>query len=121
YLSYGLILGVLLPVVAVAVTRRWPDRVRLVRGERSRRGPTGGVAAVAFAVAGFWWFTGLADVQVIYAASIAKTRPYEYFVWANLAAVSFAVGPAVYAGVRRAVASPRALPAAAALLALAAL
>jgi len=133
YLSYGLVLGVLLPVVAVAVTRRWPDRVRLVRAERSRRGPTGGVAAVAFAVAGaaavgvaftvagFWWFTGLADVQVIYAASIAKTRPYEYFVWANLAAVSFAVGPAVYAGVRRAVASPRALPAAAALLALAAL
>jgi hypothetical protein len=133
YLSYGLVLGLLLPLVVVATTRRRPDRVRLVRGERSRRGPTGGVAAVAFAVAGaaavgaaftaagFWWFTGFADVQVIYGASIAKTRPYDYFVWADLAAVSFAVGPAVYAGMRRAAASPRALPAAAALLALAAL
>ena len=75
----------------------------------------------AFTAAGFWWFTGFADVQVIYAASIATTRPYDYFVWADLAAVSFAVGPAVYAGVRRAAARPRALPAAAALLVLAAL
>jgi hypothetical protein len=49
------------------------------------------------------------------------SRPYSYFVWANLAAFSFAVGPAFWAGVRRAVAVPRALPAAAALLVLAAL
>ena len=40
----------------------------------------------------------------------AASRPYSYFVWANLAAFSFAVGPAVYAGVRRLAASPRALP-----------
>ena len=58
---------------------------------------------------------------MIYAASIAASRPYSYFVWANLAAVSFAVGPAVWAGIRRAVAAPRALPAPAALLVLAAL
>jgi hypothetical protein len=55
-------------------------------------------------------------VRVIYALSIAAGRPYTYFVWANLAAVSFAVGPAVYAGVRRAVVAPDALPRAAALL-----
>jgi hypothetical protein len=58
---------------------------------------------------------------VIYAASIAASRPYAYFAWANLAAVSVAAGPAVYAGARRAVASPRALPVPAALLAAAAL
>jgi methylthioxylose transferase len=77
--------------------------------------------AVAFTASGFWWPAGYADVKVIYAASIASTRPYSYFVWANLAAVSLALGPAVVAGVRRAVAAPRALPLGAVLLAGAAL
>jgi hypothetical protein len=72
---------------------------------------------LAFVLSGFWWGTGLARTAVIYAASIASTRPYSYFVWANLAAVAFAVGPAVLAGIRRAVASPRALPLGALLLA----
>jgi hypothetical protein len=113
YLSYGLVLGGLLPLAVVAVTRAW----------RAAAVATIGAAAVvaAFTIAGFWWFTGFADVRVIYAASIAATRPYSYFVWANLAAVAFAVGPAVVAGLRRAVAAPRVLPVGAALLALAAL
>jgi hypothetical protein len=113
YLSYGLALGLFLPAAVLAVTRRWRAAV-----------PAGAGAAavvVAFTAAGFWWFTGFSHVRVIYAASIAATRPYSYFVWANLAAVSFAVGPAVWAGIRRAVAAPRALPPAAAMLVLAAL
>ena len=66
---------------------------------------------VAFTAAGFWWFTGFSHVRVIYAASIAASRPYSYFVWANLAAFSFAVGPAVWAGIRRAAArAPRFRP-----------
>jgi hypothetical protein len=113
YLSYGLALGMLLPAAVVAVTRRW------------RAAVLGGVGAaavvVAFTAAGFWWVTGLDRVRVIYAASIAASRPYSYFVWANLAALSLAVGPAVYAGIRRALAAPRPLPTAAAVLALAAL
>ena len=106
-------LGLLLPAAVVAVTRRW----------RAAAWAAAGAAAVfaAFTASGFWWFTGFAHVRVIYAASIAASRPYSYFVWANLAAVSLAVGPAVWAGARRAAAAPRALPAAAALLALAAL
>jgi methylthioxylose transferase len=112
YLSYGLALGMLLPAAVLAVTRRW------------RAAVLGGVGAaavvVAFTAAGFWWFTGLDRVRVIYAASIAASRPYSYFVWANLAALSFAVGPAVYAGIRRAVATRQALPAAAMALVLAA-
>jgi methylthioxylose transferase len=112
YLSYGLVLGLLLPAAVVAVTRRWRP-VALAAA--------GAAVVVAFTAAGFWWFTGFGRVQVIYAASIAASRPYSYFVWANLAAFSFAVGPAVYAGVRRAVATPRALPGGAALLVLAAL
>jgi hypothetical protein len=108
YLSYGLVLGLLLPAAVVVATRRW----------RAAAFAVGGMAAVATALtaAGFWWPTGLERVRVIYALSIAASRPYAYFVWANLAAVSFAVGPAVYAGVRRAVVAPDALPRAAALL-----
>ena len=99
YLSYGLVLGLLLPAAVVAVTRRW----------RAAAWAAAGAAAVfaAFTASGFWWFTGFAHVRVIYAASIAASRPYSYFVWANLAAVSLAVGPAVWAGARRAAAAPR--------------
>src|SRR5215207_5376349 len=79
------------------------------------------VVVGAFTASGFWWLTGFDRVRVIYAASIAASRPYSYFVWANLAALSIAVGPAVYAGIRRALATPRPLPTAAAALVLAAL
>ncbi|MDT7579402.1 MAG: methylthioxylose transferase [Pseudonocardiales bacterium] len=115
YLSYGLALGLLLPAAVVLATRAWRAAALAVAGAA--------LVAAAFTAAGFWWPTGFSHVRVIYAASIAAARPYSYFVWANLAAVSFAVGPAVYAGVRRAVASGRtgALPRAAALLVLAAL
>jgi methylthioxylose transferase len=67
-----------------------------------------GVAVVvaAFTLAGFSWLDGYAKVRVIYAASIAAARPYPYFVWANLAAVAFAIGPAGVAGLRRVAARP---------------
>jgi hypothetical protein len=99
YLSYGLVLGLLLPAAVVAATRNVRAAALAVAGAA--------VVAAAFTAAGFWWLTGFADVRVIYAASIAASRPYSYFVWANLAAVSFAVGPAVYAGLRRAAGAPR--------------
>jgi len=63
-----------------------------------------GAVVLAFTASGFWWFTGYADVKVIYAASIAATRPYLYFGLADIAAVLFATGPALVAGLRRAVA-----------------
>ena len=110
YLSYGLVLGLFLPAAVLAVTRRW--RAAVLAGAAA--------VVVAFTASGFWWFTGFSRVRVIYAASIAASRPYSYFVWANLAAFSFAVGPAVWAGLRRAAAT-RTLPGPAALLVLAAL
>jgi hypothetical protein len=113
YLSYGLALGMLLPAAVLVSTRRW------LAGALAGVGAAAVVAA--FTAAGFWWGTGFDRVRVIYAASIAASRPYSYFVWANLAALSFAAGPAVYAGIRRAVAAPRALPRAAVTLVLAAL
>ena len=90
YLSYGLALGLILPAAVVAVTGRWRAAAFAGMGASA--------VGVAFTAAGFWWLTGFSHVRVIYAASIAASRPYSYFVWANLAAVTFAVGPAVYAG-----------------------
>jgi hypothetical protein len=102
YLSYGLALGGLVAAAVVAVTRRWAAAGLAALGALA--------VAAAFTAAGFWWFTGLQRTGVIYAASAAAARPYAYFLWANLAAVSFAAGPAVYAGIRRAVVAPRSLP-----------
>ncbi len=92
YLSYGLVLAgvMVLPLVA---TRRWGAVGLAVLGVAA--------VAAAFTLAGFDWLTGYADVRVIYAASIASTRPYSYFVWANLAAFAIATGPAAVAGLRR--------------------
>lgn len=116
YLSYGLVLGGLLPlaVLAAAGAARL-RRTVLVAGA--------GVVVVvaAFTAAGFWWFTGFEHLRVIYAESAARARPYGYFVWANLAALVLATGPAVVAGLRRLAASPRAVPLAGALLVAAAL
>jgi hypothetical protein len=98
YLSYGLVLGGLLPLAVLAYTRNVRAGALAAAGTLTVVG--------AFTASGFWWFTGLERVQVIYAASIAATRPYSYFVWANLAAVLFALGPAVVAAARRAVALP---------------
>jgi methylthioxylose transferase len=64
------------------------------------------LVVVAFTLAGFSWLEGYANVRVIYAASIAAARPYAYFVWANLAAAVFAIGPAGVAGLRRIAARP---------------
>jgi len=99
YLSYGLVLGGLL---AAAVLLRRDVRLRAAGLAAA------GVAVVvaAFTLAGFSWLEGYAEVRVIYAASIAAARPYPYFVWANFAAVAFAVGPAGFAGLRRVATRP---------------
>ncbi|HEY0816831.1 MAG TPA: hypothetical protein VGE11_26440, partial [Pseudonocardia sp.] len=123
YLSYGLVLGALpaLAVIVAAVVRR-ARLTHTPRGAHTLRevcvayarcvsgGPGratvlavvgAAVVVLAFTVAGFSWLDGYAKVRVIYAASVAAARPYSYFVWANLAAVAFAVGPAGVAGLRR--------------------
>lgn len=108
YLSYGMVAAGLLPAAVVAVTRAW----------RAVLAAALGAAAVvaAFTASGFWWLTGYRLTTVIYAWSVARTRPYTYFVWADLAALLFVVGPATLAGLRRLVAHPRAWPAVVGLL-----
>jgi methylthioxylose transferase len=93
YMSYGLALGMLLPLVVIVWTRRWRAALIAVAAAVA-------VAGV-FTAAGFWWLTGYHDLRIIYAASAARFRPYEYFVWGDLAAFACATGPAVVAGLRR--------------------
>ncbi len=65
----------------------------------------GALAVVgAFSLAGFWWFDGYQLVVERYYQGIASDRPYAYWVWANLACLVLATGPAAAAGLRRAVA-----------------
>lgn len=86
FLSYGLVLLVLVPIV-VAVARR---RVRPVLVAAAATAAVFG----AFSAAGFSWLTGLRLTRGRYAAGVASRRPYAYFVVADLAAFALAVGPA---------------------------
>ena len=93
FLSYGLVLLGLVPL-AVAIHRR---RMRPLV-----------IAAVpiaawfaAFASAGFWWFDGLEATRRAYAESLARVRPYPYFLFANIAALAIAVGPAIWVSLYR--------------------
>ncbi|MGV9292733.1 hypothetical protein [Amycolatopsis sp. NPDC003676] len=102
FLSYGL---VLLGLVALAVA---------LLGRQCRAAAAavlGALAVVAvFALAGFWWFDGYHLVVERYYQGVAVVRPYSYWVWADLAAVAVACGPAVVAAARRGVASAVFLP-----------
>ncbi|OBG25566.1 hypothetical protein [Mycobacterium sp. 852002-51057_SCH5723018] len=97
FLSYGLIL-LGMPALAVLVSASdWRAVLRAL-------GPAALAAlavAVAFAVAGFYWFDGYAFVQQRYWQGIAKYRPFQYWSWANLASVVCAIGLGSVAGVSR--------------------
>ena len=44
---------------------------------------------------GYWWLDGYDATREQYAAGIARTRPYGFFLFSNLAAFALATGPAV--------------------------
>jgi methylthioxylose transferase len=94
FLSYGLILLAAVPLALAASSRRVrPIAIALV-----------GVALVvlAFLGAGFWWLDGLQGTRHEYLfASAAQNRPYEFFVFNNLAALGLAVGPATFVAIAR--------------------
>jgi hypothetical protein len=86
FMSYGMAVISLMPA-AVAFRRR---RLRpiVVAGLAAL------AVALAFAVAGFWWPTGLTRARAAQDAGVFALRPYGYFVIANLAALAIALGPA---------------------------
>jgi hypothetical protein len=97
FLSYGLVLMSFLAVAVVWATRSW---------RALALGAVGALAVVgAFAVTGFWWLDGYRLVVQRYHQGIANDRNYAYWVWADLACLVLAVGPAAVAGLRRAVPS----------------
>jgi hypothetical protein len=94
FLSYGLVLMSPIALAVIWATRNWHALVL---------GVLGALAVVAaFALAGFWWLDGYHLVVERYHQSIAEFRPYAYWVWADLACLVLATGPAAAAGLRRA-------------------
>jgi hypothetical protein len=87
FLSYGLVLLALVPL-GVAICRR---RVRVL----VHAAAAASTVFVAFALAGFWWFDGLAATHDRYAAGVASRRPYWPFLLANVACLAIALGPAI--------------------------
>lgn len=93
FLSYGLLL--LAPVaLAVVLVRR---RVRpLVIGAAAVA-----LVVVSFAALGFWWLDGLSQTRIRYNQGSASSRPYLYFLLANVVVLGLAIGPAGVAALAR--------------------
>jgi hypothetical protein len=90
FLSYGLVLLAIVPLAVAAARRRWrPIALALLAAVP---------VFLAFLAAGFWWVDGLLATRVEYLESVARHRPYGYFLVANLAAFSLILGPATVAG-----------------------
>lgn len=93
FLSYGLVLLLVVPA-AVCLCRRRFD-VMAVTGLA-----IAGVT-LAFAAGGFWWLDGLGAATAAYGRGLSTLRPYEYFLVANVAVLAVLVGPAAAAGLGR--------------------
>jgi hypothetical protein len=97
YLNYGLVLTGLL---ALAVLFAVGDRKSAVT-TLAAAVPAALAVVAAFTAAGFCWFDGYSLVQQRYWQGIAMNRPFQYWSWANLAAVACAIGLGSVAGVSR--------------------
>jgi hypothetical protein len=89
YLSYGLVLVGPLALVVIALKTR--DRV----GTLVSAAVGVGAVVATFTAAGFWWLEGYRLVVQRYYQGWAADRPYAYWVWANLAGLVLAAGPAI--------------------------
>lgn len=103
FLSYGLVL--MAPIVLAVCWAATADRHDWWAAVRPLLLAGLGVAAVVavFAAAGFWWLDGYHLVIQRYYQDVGRTRPYDYWVWADLACLVLCAGPAVAPGLRRAV------------------
>ena len=97
FLNYGLGL-IAVPAVAVLLTAPgWRAALRALVPA-----VIAALAVVAvFYAAGFWWFDGYLLVQERYWQGIANDRPFQYWVWGNLAATVCAIGLGSVAGLGR--------------------
>ena len=96
FLNYGLGLIAFL-AVAVLLTARRRDALTVLAAAI----PAALAVVAVFAQAGFCWFDGYTLVQQRYWQGIANDRPFQYWVWANLASVVCAIGLGSVAGVSK--------------------
>ncbi|MFF4895409.1 hypothetical protein [Streptomyces sp. NPDC001068] len=99
YLSYGLTLFALIGAAVLVLGRR---RVRARPVVLALLVAGAAVVPVVFTLAGFDWWQGYRLLVTRYYQGVGGTRPYGYWVWANLACTVLVVGPATVAGLRRA-------------------
>jgi hypothetical protein len=93
FLSYGLVLLGFVPLLVAWSRRRLRPIVLATIGVS--------VVFAAFALAGFWWFAGLAATRARYDAGVASRRPYDVFVLVNAACLAIATGPAIAVAIAR--------------------
>lgn len=92
-LSYGLPLLGVLAITILLLARSWlPLPVAVA---------TALVPVLVMAVAGFAWWEAYPVLVERYYEGLGGTRPMSYWVWGNLAALTFATGPLVGAGLAR--------------------
>jgi len=89
YLSYGLVLLAVPALAVLWICRNWRPLPWAIGGAL--------VVTAAFTLAGFSWWEAYPVLVDRYYDGIASERPYDYWVWANLAAWTFTVGLATWA------------------------
>ncbi|MER7188277.1 hypothetical protein ABT404_53990, partial [Streptomyces hyaluromycini] len=99
YLSYGLTLFALIGAAVLVLGRR---RVRARPVVLALLVAGAAVVPLVFTFAGFDWWQGYRLLVTRYYQGVGGTRPYGYWVWANLACTVVITGPATVAGLRRA-------------------
>jgi len=98
YLSYGLVLVVLLAAAVLVAARTWRPLPYALAGV--------GLVALAFTLSGFAWWEALPRVRTRYYAGIAAVRPGGYWLWGDLGALAISaglvIGPSLGAALGRA-------------------
>jgi hypothetical protein len=98
YLSYGLTLFALIgAAVVVRARRELRERPALLLSLLAGLA----VFPVVFTLVGFDWWHAYHLLVTRYYQGVGGTRPYGYWVWANLACTAVITGPATAAGLRR--------------------
>jgi hypothetical protein len=93
FLSYGVVLLALVPLTVAVARRRFRPIAIGAAGAA--------LVLLALGAGGFPWSEGLSATQREYSESIARFRPYAYFLVANLAAFAVAIGPATAVALAR--------------------
>ncbi len=87
FLSFGLVLLGLIPLALAVRRRRLRPLAPAVLGTL--------LVFAAFLAAGYWWLDGFLATRTQYYDGVASSRPYSYFLFADLGAFAIATGPAL--------------------------